>query len=164
MALPIRSCNAKTLEVAPARLAIPPPSIARALRHRPKERRTIYGPDCTQIKIRSSVSYLLTPTRPLRSAVRCSLPTVHPAPMGLFVSHPLTPTHHSSTPVCGRPSSVYCQLFTHHPPPPSALCYAFPAPFSLPPILPSVSDLFPALDLKKSIHFDQKGVFLKKRV
>jgi hypothetical protein len=34
----------------------------------------------------------------------------------------------------------------------------------LPRIFPSVSDIFPALDLKKSIHFDQKGVFLKKRV
>jgi hypothetical protein len=65
---------------------------------------------------------------------------------------PLTP------PTVDRPRSAV------HPPLLAALCYAFSVLFSLLRIFPSVSDISPAVDLKKSIQFSQKVVNLKKRV
>jgi hypothetical protein len=69
----------------------------------------------------------------------------------------LTKAATTPSPVLCLPPSAFCI-------PCSVLYFVFRVPFSLPRKFPSVSDIFSTLHLKKSIHFDQKGVFFKKRV
>jgi hypothetical protein len=127
----------------------------------------------------SAIRPLLYPFHPLTLAltgcVRVRFPSVdtfrppsavcRPRSAALRVPRPLAPSHPLSRPLLSsfipHPLEGTFRSFILYV---AALCYAFPVPFSLLRNLSTISDIFPPLHLKKSMHSHQKGVNLKKRV